>query len=265
MEIQQWPLTAAATQILLDTPPAGAKRGAKPDPKAAAKLALKELIFRGAFTVEVRHHREEYLVLHWHGEVELPKSLRSFHRDLRPPASPPKVDMMIRLARDRHPTLLQDLEVQLRGELTRRQLVEERRERRWGLLSDTGWVRTASGDTWTADAEAHLDGLGTLASEHDVDHRRAATVVAAAGAALILVPAATQLLARVHDARGAFPPHPYLSVPADAEGAASFDPFGAVGGLLASVTGEGVDSGVEGVDSAVQGTDSSDSLDSALD
>ena len=48
MENQRRPLTAAATQILFDTPSADAKRGAEPDKKAAAKLALKELIFRGA-------------------------------------------------------------------------------------------------------------------------------------------------------------------------------------------------------------------------
>lgn len=175
--------------------------------------------------------------------------------------------MMIRLARDRHPTLLQHLEHQLRGELTRRQLVEKRRERRLGPFSAPGWVRTAAGDAWAADAEAHLAGLGALASSaHESDHRGAATVVAAAGAALILVPAAMQLLARVRDARGAFPPHPYLSVPADAEGAASFDPFGAVDGLLVSVTGENVGSAMEGVDSALQGTDSAmGSLDDALD
>ena len=78
METEQWPLTAAATQILLDTPSASARRGAKPDLNAAAKLALKELIFRGAFTVEIRHHVEEYLILNWHGGVELPESLESF-------------------------------------------------------------------------------------------------------------------------------------------------------------------------------------------
>ena len=57
MADEQWPLTAAATQVLLDTPSADAKRGADPDKKATAKLALKELIFRGTYRIEIDENR----------------------------------------------------------------------------------------------------------------------------------------------------------------------------------------------------------------
>ena len=65
-DTSQWPLTAAATQTLLALPPSSAPKGAKrPKPKDAVKLALKELILRGAFRIQIekRRMRKDKVVL----------------------------------------------------------------------------------------------------------------------------------------------------------------------------------------------------------
>ena len=122
---QQWPLTAAATQILVDTPSAEAKRGAKADPKASAKVAMKELILRGAFGVKVeetRRHNKKVTLLRGRAE-QAPEPLRTFagHLDRKAPG---RIEEVIKTAARSSPKLLESLDASLRSELEGPKLVQ---------------------------------------------------------------------------------------------------------------------------------------------
>ena len=251
MANEQWPLTAAATQILLETPSADAKRGAEPDKKATAKLALKELIFRGAYRIEITEtRRRNEIKIFPQGHVEVPKPLQTFHGRVRKEAG--EIKTVMRRAGQRHPKLLDSLEQQVRGELNKRKLIEPREERRFGVFKKQRWVRTPLGDSWADDAYGHVQALEALPERDETDPRAAAAAVAAAGAALVLVPESLGWVARLRATHGG-----YLDLDFDG---LDFDAFGATDGLLGSVGDVdlgGVDAGVSAVDSALDSVSSS--------
>ena len=252
MASEQWPLTAAATQILLGTPSADAKRGAEPDKKAAAQLALKELIFRGAYRIEItKKRRRDEIRLMPQPHVEVPKPLQTFHGRVRKQA-PGEIKTVMRQAAQKHRNLLDSLEQQVRGELKKRKLIESRKERRLGLFKKERWVRTATGDSWADDAYGHVQALEALPERGETDPRDAVAAVVAAGAALILVPESLGWVARLRGAHGG-------DFDLDFDGL-DFNAFGATDGLLDSVGDVdlgGVDAGVSAVDSALDSVSSS--------
>jgi len=251
----QWPLTAAATGMLLDIPSANARRGWVPDEKAAAKLALKELIFRGSLRVAVeRRRRRDRVTLTLGPEVVVPTPLKHFNRQIRRKA-PGDVKEVVRAAAKLNYQLFRRVEQKARDELTGRELIEQREERRLRLFSSDRWVRTAAGDAWASDAEAHLARLERLSPAAERDPAEAVAVAVAAGAVVVLVPAALGPLERVRHSGG----YAGSAVPAAAvgPGGEGFDPFAAVDALVEAVGGgldavaEGIDSGLDAVSSAL--------------
>src|SRR4029453_18760695 len=104
-------------------------------------------------------------------------------------------------------------------------LIEPREERRFGLFKKERWGRTPTGDSWADDAHGHVRALEDLPRGEERDPRATAEAVAAAGAALVLVPESLGPIARLQREHGA---------DFDFDGL-DFDAFGATDGLFDSV------------------------------
>lgn len=268
MENAQWPLTAAATQMLLDLPPSNAKRGGQPNAKVAVKLGLKELIVRGAYRISIEQkRRRSEVTLYAQDAAGLPPSLSGFHSALRP-HTPGEISEVLRRARKSNRNLIRDLGNLFRDELAGLGLVEERREKMLGIFGVERWRRTASGDAWAGTASQHRARLEGLPAEIDQDPQSAARAAAVAGALALLVPAALASIGRLRRRMRRyggdlhFDPGYYVYAGGTGEPGAGFDPFDAVGDMLEGAL-EGLESGIEAVDSALDSV--ADSIDSAVD
>lgn len=110
METWQWPLTAAATDLLLRMPASTHKPGPLPAPKDAVKLAIKELMVRGAYRLETYQHQWGMPVTYLVPQQPpgLPPSLAGADAALRP-FSPATVKDVLGNARKADPLLLAHL------------------------------------------------------------------------------------------------------------------------------------------------------------
>src|SRR5215210_5729230 len=165
MQANQWPLTAAATQLLLALPPSGVKGRQAPPGGEAFKLGLKELLQRGAFRLDVTPAAEawrgNYVTLYPAGPVQLPDSLAALDGWLRP-FTPDLIDGVIRSARRWNPQLVNQVREWFTWELTQRGLVERYEHKSLGLFSQQVMRRTQSGDAWAATAYQYQQRLQTL-------------------------------------------------------------------------------------------------------
>ena len=267
METQQWPLTAAATQTLLAIAASASPKGAgAPAPKEVVKLALKELLVRGAYRIQIEKRRfgKAKVTLYPQQAASLPWPLATFDGALRP-HTPGEIGSVIKMARKYRKTLIKDVGELFLGELTQRDLVEQRTEKALGIFSTTRWRRTASGDAWAATAAQHVQRLQGLPSEAESDPNSAARAAAAAGALALMVPVALAVLARLRRRSRRHGGDLDMDFVYLSDGAA-FDPFDSVGDLFDSALEggiDGIDAGVDAIDSAMDSV--ADSIDSAVD
>ena len=198
-EVRQWPLTAAATQMLLAVPASNAKPLGLPAPKDSVKLGLKELIVRGAYRVDIDQGRwvSKKVTLLPQEPPALPRALERFDAALRPWA-PAEIGDVIKRARKANPKLIAELGELFQAELSDLGLIASQKGKVLGLFPVTKWSRTASGDAWAATGAQHLDRLASLPVEVESDPQSAARVAATAGALTLMVPAAMAAVARLH-------------------------------------------------------------------
>ena len=261
---QQWPLTAAATQILLELPLSSApKGGPAPAPKDAVKLALKELILRGAYSIRIEKRRlrkDKVTLLPGQPSSPLPDTLLQLDFALRA-QTPGEIGFVVSQARRRYPSLVKDVGRQFLEELESRGLVEAVRDKVLGLFNRTRWRRTASGDAWAATAGQYVARLESLPSEAESQPQAAAQAAALAGALVLLVPAALASVFRLRRRSRHFGGD--LDLDFDH---VSFDLFVGVGDMFdGAFEGalDGIDAGVDAVDSALDSV--ADSIDSGVD
>lgn len=273
---RQWPLTAAATQLLLALPASDAKPRGMPPPKQTVKLGVKELIVRGAYRIYIEQgrRRSTKVTLIPQRRPALPPSLHSFDAALRP-WTPAEIKEVIKKARKANSTLIEDLGELFQSELADRGLIAETRRKALGLFPTAKWARTPSGDSWAATGAQYLQRLESLPVEMESDPQSAARVAAIAGALTLMVPMAMASVARLRrrrSSRGGDLNMNFLYVAGDdfsgdaGEDPTGFDPFDAVGDLFDSVLEGGLDSldaGIDAVDSALDAL--ADSIDSAVD
>lgn len=254
METSQWPLTAAGTVILLSLPGSSAAKGARaPAAKDAVKLGLKELILRGAYRIRIERKRlgRDKVILIPEHQPPLPPALARFDWTLRQ-HTPGEIAAVIRTARRRQPRLIADLGSLFLTELSTRGLITQRAAKVLMIFPTVRWRRTDSGDAWALAADQHLQLLRALPPEVDRQPWWAARTAAAAGALVLLVPAALAALGRLRRRsrrHGGDVDLTFLYVNDD-HGGVHFDPFDAVGHLFDSVFQDGFDS-FDGLDNAM--------------
>jgi len=268
MRVEQWPLTAAATNVLLELPSPDAKRGkGSADAGEAVKLALKELLLRGAYRIEVeeRRLRSAKISLMPVEQSELPRSLAGFD-DLIRPQTPDEISNVIAKSRKANSGMFERAGQLFLDELAERDLASCRTERLlFGLMKAQRWRRTASGEAWAADARAHLDQLEALPVLDPDDESRvddAGRALATAGALGVMVPGGIAQLAMLDQLlrRRGDDSTSYAFAPTD--GGTPFDPIESAGGLVDSAIGDAIG----GVDSVTDAIDSmSSSIDSGVD
>ena len=271
METNQWPLTAAATQLLLALPPAGIKGRQAPPVGEAFKLGLKELLQRGAFRLDVtpapEAWRGNYVTLYPAGPVQLPDSLAALDGWLRP-FTPDLIDGVIRSARRWNPQLMNQVREWFIWELSQRGLIERYQHKALGLFSQNVMRRTAAGDAWAATAWQYQQRLQALPWEVESDPGSAASAAAAAGALALMVPVSLAALAKLHRRRhhwggGADWEDDFVYVTDDSMG---FDPFSGTSDMFDSAVGgdlDSIDASGGAVDAALDSVASS--VDSAVD
>ena len=143
MHDSRWPLSAAATRLLLELPPAGSR----PRPSRAGtdplKLVLKELLARGVLTMNVKHRSGGERVILGAGEQpdSLPTPLWRLDDGLRRHL-PGEVGQVLKQARRRNPHLIEEIANGTRDELVEHRLIEQHSFRRLGLVRAQGWTRT---------------------------------------------------------------------------------------------------------------------------
>ena len=260
----QWPLTAAATEILLALPLSSApKGGSAPDPKDAVKLALKELILRGAFRIQIEKRRlrkDKVTLLPGQASAPLPATLAQFDSALRP-HTPDQVAKVVAAARRGNPKLIKEVGDLFLQELVGWGLVEAMHEKVLGLFSRTRYRRTASGDAWAASASQHVARLQALPDEAESQPQTAAQAAAVAGVLVLMVPAALSAIFRLRRRGRRFGGDLDLDF-----GYVGFDLFDGVGDMFDSALEgglDGLDAGVDAVDSALDSV--ADSIDSGVD
>jgi len=256
VEIQQWPLTAAATALLLALPPAPPEGGPVPQPtqkemgyllgvsdaQDAVCLALKELIVRGAYRIQMgdtRFWRIGDVVLLPQQPPPLPWPLAKLDGVLRP-HTPGYVAAVVKHACGARglwaggEKLAGELGSLPGTELTERGLAELRTGKGLrGLQNYLSSRRTASGDAWARTAEQHVQRLEGLPQESEHSPQTAARAAAAAGALALLVPASLASLARLRGRSRRRGGDLDLDFAYVSDGVA-FDPFDAVGDLYDS-------------------------------
>lgn len=266
VQAQQWPLTAAATQILLALPepsaPKGADAGATVPALADGALSIKELIVRGAYRAQVglpsRVFRDRKVVLLPQQPPWLPGSLAELDQVLRP-HTPADVGTVIKHACRAcglwagGEKLAGRLGILPWNELAERGLVEQGKQKMLGFVSYPTRGRTASGHAWAHTAEQHVQRLQGLPQEAENDPRTAAWAAAAAGALVLLVPAVLPSLARLSRRSRRRGGDLDLDFAYHSDGVA-FDPFNAVGDLFASA----LEGGIEGIDAVSSALDKMD-------
>jgi len=260
-ETSQWPLTAAATQTLLALPPSSAPKGAKPPkPKDAVKLALKELILRGAFRIQLekRRMRKDKVILLPGDASGLPESLAFFDLYLRR-YTPNEISMVVKGACQVNTTLIRDIGASFLEQLVEKGLAEPVKDKVLGLFPRTRWRRTATGDAWAASATEHVARLEALPGEAESNPETAATAVAAAGALVVMVPAALAAVARLRRKLSRHGGHVHVAYGGDDD----FDVFDGVGDMFDSAFEGDLDAGVDSIDSALDSV--ADSIDSGVD
>ena len=270
MSDRQWPLSAPATRLLLSLPPAGAKpRRLTPDSEPI-KLALKELLVRGAFTMEVeerRRGRDRVTLSAGKSPGSLPPPLARLDAALRP-LLPGELKEVLKAARAHNPMLVKDVDSATRSELTQRRLIDEHDVKRFGLFPARAWSRTASGDAWATTGAEHRERLSTLDRDLRETPDAGAEAALAAGSMAVLVPAAMGPIALEHRRRqesGAAYAGGGGETGGDA-GGGDFNVFQGVGDLFDSVLAGGMDSldaGISAVDGALDSV--AGSIDSAID
>lgn len=273
VEVWQWPFTAPATRMLVWVPGPNEKPGDLPRYTVPLKLALKELILRGAYRLEFeqRRSRSRKVRLVPQDGATLPPSLESLDAALRPwaPAEIPDVIRRARKARSKWWGSLGELaEDPFRKELFDHGLITEHKVKPLGLLRLTRYTRTESGDAWAADGVQCLERLETLPAEVENDPQSAARFAAVAGALTLMVPAALASVARLHGRRRSRGGDLDVGEPFfTGDGSeVAFDPFDAVGDLFETVLDESLDSidaGIESMDAAFE--EVAGSIDSAVD
>ena len=263
-EQTQWPLTAAATQILLELPLSSApKGGPAPEPKDAVKLALKELILRGAYAIQIqkrRFRKDKVTLLPGQASAALPGTLAQFDSALRPYA-PDEIGKVIAGARRARPKLIKDMGELFLEELVTWSLVEAVHDKVLGLFPRTRYRRTASGDAWASSATQHVARLQALPQEAESQPQTAAQAAAVAGALVLMVPAALAAIFRLRRRSRRLGGDLDLSF-----GYLDFDLFDGVGDMFDSALDgglDGLDAGIDAVDSALDSV--ADSIDSGVD
>jgi hypothetical protein len=262
--VEQWPLSAAATRMLLDLPPSGAEKGAAaPAAGEAFKLVIKELALRGAYGIELNSRRfgKAKVALVPRDLPPLPSSLAQADALIRADA-PGDVKTVIKNARKRHPALGANLRDIFLEELAEHGLAEEREERAL-IRRKPRWRRTASGDAWAADAQAHLERFEAI--DPDGDPRAGARVAAEAGPVALLSPGGIAGLGRLQtraQAQGIDPGAQWMLVPMAGVG---FDPMAGTGELIDAAAGGDIgslDAGLGSVEAAIDSV--STSIDAAV-
>lgn len=239
--IQQWPLTAAATQALLTLPPAEGRGGAQPEAGELFKLALKELLLRGAYEVELdsRKYGKAKAALIPRDLPPLPESLSRVDALIRP-QTPGDVKSVLKNARREHggigATVLELFLDELRGH----GLAEEAEEKVLLFFTARRWRRTASGDAWTEDARNHIERFEGLDPETG-DLEESSRVVAEGGSIALLAPGALGNVARLNSRsrRAGYDPMPAWVFATTGVG---FDPMIGTGSLFDAAAGGGLDS-----------------------
>jgi len=260
--IEQWPLTAAATQSLIDLPPSTSKGGHAPEASRYLKLAIKELILRGAFAVELDSRRfgKAKVALVPKDRPALPDSLALVDRYIRPHA-PGDVATVLKNARRSDPVRAEEIDRAFLGELVAHGLAEEREDKVFVIFTARRWRRTVSGDAWAGDAERHIERFQALDAETG-DPEGSARVAAEGGAIALLAPGALGNLARLQSRSrrdGVDYAAAWMFVPATG---IAFDPIAGTGDLFDSA----LDGGVETLDASIGAVESAiDSVSSSID
>lgn len=263
MTTSQWPLTAAASQVLYEL--------AWVDPlypdfsgRGALRLGLKELLARGAFEVDIRKRAimRDKVTLRPGASTPLPPSLGRLADILRP-HTPDKLQAVLRSARFGDPHLEFTVRRLFLSELRDRGLVEERHDplpRRARPVISSVWVRTEAGEAWAAVAAQHLNRLRTLHWEAQSDPATAVQVATTAGALVLVTPYGVPTLARL--ARVSAGDEAGAASVAPASGVAAFNVVAAVGAFLDSAVEGGLDAVGDAVDAVAGSVDSA--IDSAV-
>jgi len=229
------------------------------------KVAVKELLLRGALTMEVerrRFGRDRVTLSAGRGPGELPLPLARLHHALAPQL-PGEIQQVVKAARAQNPQLVLEVGSGACAELSERGLIEQLPFKRLGLFSSKGWVRTTSGEAWARAGAGHLDRLRGLGREMESDPDSGMQAAAAAGPMLVMVPAAMGPVAREDRRRRDEGSAPFVygggggGVGGDAD--ADFDLFQGLDGLLGSGM-DAVDGGLDAAAGAIDGA-----IDSGID
>ena len=261
-----WPLSAPATQMLLALPEAGAKPRRLREHTEPVKVALKELLLRGAVTMEVEHRRfgrDRVTLAAGRDPGPLPPSLDRLLTAVRPQL-PGEIQAVLKSARALNPHLVLKVGSGACAELVDRGLIEELPFKRLGLFSSKGWVRTTSGEAWARAGAGHLDRLRGLGRELESDPDGGMQAAAAAGPMLVMVPAAMGPVAREDRRRRDEGSAPFVYGGGGGGGVggdvgSDFDLFQGLDGLLGSGM-DAIDGGLDAAAGAIDGA-----IDSGID
>lgn len=181
-----WPLSAPATSILVATP--GAEGVPQPMEAGAApvKVALQELLDRGALTLDVVRDGvmlTEATLGPGADPGDLPPGLRDL-REALVAFTPGAARHVLTKAHRRNPLLATDVRRAARGELTDRGLVEEHPSRRFPRRRAAGWTRTEAGDALASEGADRLASLRRRQDEVDKDSEGGIAALFAADEAL---------------------------------------------------------------------------------
>jgi len=247
--------------MLLALPEAGARPRRLRSDSDPVKVALKELLLRGALTMEVERRRlgrDRVTLSAGTDPGELPLALARLHRALGPQL-PGEIQQVVKAARAQNPQVVLEVGSGACAELSERGLIDQLPFKRLGVFSSTGWVRTVSGDAWARAGGEHLDRLRGLDREINADPDGGMQAAAAAGPLLVMVPAAMGPVARETRRRrnDGSAPVLYGGETGGSGGGfdSDFDLFGGLDGLL--------DQGIDAIDGSLDAV--AGAIDGAID
>ncbi len=191
MSTGTWPLSAAATQILMDLRDDGAPQTTA---QTISRLTIKELVMRGdiqVLSMKKRRLRKPEVRVQTNpngATPPVPAPLDLMVRCL-PASSGDDLAKLIKQARKGHTTLFsKDLQDAAIADLKRRGLAEDRYKKVLGFWPSSFVGPTASGREWAARARQDTAGVVTLPAIAEQDPRSALQMAAALGALLLLAP-----------------------------------------------------------------------------
>lgn len=263
VDVRTWPLSAAATQLLL-----GMDAGSATDHRVIARLAVKELVLRGHLRIdEVKKRRWRSTVVRISrvpaAAATLPPPLETLGRAFGDPHQA-ELSAVIRLAVKRDTRLFtKRLKEESLAALEQQGLAEQRERRSLGLFRTRSWALTSLGRDAAQMARAGVERASALADGRTTGPADAEREAADLGLFVLLAPAgigvASKIALRRRARRGGDGGAVAID---DVDTGQGFHLFhgcdDAFGGLF-----DGLDAGLDGIDAGLDST--FDSIDAAMD